>query len=489
MGNENGRGRGDGRSGNGGYRRPDQRNDRRPFRPNPNFAKRPPALPDARKLALNALTSVVNGGAYSTLALGKHLTQAAHLSPEDKRLAASIFHAALENRLRISYVLSQFVTRMPEGIIEDILHIAAAQMLLMDKVPDHAAVDEAVKQVKAAGLIGQDKFVNGTLRNLIRARDAGTIAYPDKEQFPIRYLSVMYSLSELIVQRIVLDYGLDEAEKIIAYRPDSHSTTVRPNFLREDAVGFEAYAKGRGWEIERGLVEGAYKVKGMTDISTDEDFKAGRFSVISEPSMLAAMAVKPMRGQSILDACAAPGGKSALICELMGGSGRVFAWELHEHRAELIRAQKARLGLDNLRVAPRDATIHRDELEGALDAVLIDAPCSGLGVMNEKADIKFRMTPDDIDSLAALQAKILDACAGYVRPNGVLVYSTCTIIKDENERQVDAFLARHPEFALDADMRDFPPALLAHARGGMLQILPYRDGLEGFFIARMRRKP
>ena len=465
------------------------RGDRKPPNHKPQPIYRAPLVkPDARKVALNALTEVVRGGAYGTLALSKHLTRAVHLSPEDRRLAASIFHAALENRLKLSYILSQFVSNMPEGIVEDILHIAAAQILLMDKIPDHAAVDEAVKQVKTSGALRMDGMVNGTLRNLIRAREAGTIAFPDKALFPIRHLSVAHSLPEAMVQRIVEDYGLEEGEKLIAYRPEGYSVTVRPNLLTDSDEGFEAYAKTREWRIQKGIVPHAYKVAGMTDLSVDSDFHEGKFSVISQPSMLAAMALRPKRGQTILDACAAPGGKSALLCELMGGSGRVHAWELHEHRAELIRAQKARLKLDNLRVAVRDARMHRDDLDNSFDGVLIDAPCSGLGVMLEKADIKYRMTPEDIDSLVKLQAEILDACAGYVGVGGTLVYSTCTITKAENQMQVEAFLARHPEFELDEDVSDYPEQIARRAVNGTVQLLPHIDGMEGFFIARMRRK-
>ncbi len=435
-----------------------------------------------------ALTDVVRNGAYSQLALGKRLDQAKHLSPEDRRLAAGIFHAALENRLKLSYILSQFVTRMPAPEVEDMLHIAAAQLLLMDRVPDHAAVDEAVKQAKAMGFDGFSKLVNGALRNLIRARDGGTIQYPDMERFPVRHLSVQYSLPEPIVQRIVDDYGMDEAEKIIAYRPDERYQVARPNLMMTDAQAFEGRCRALGWTAEPGIVANAYRVSGASDMAGHPDFKKGLFSLISEPSMLAALACEPRRGIQILDACAAPGGKSALLSELMGGSGRVHAWDIHEHRVELIRAQKERLALDNLRPAVRDARMHREELDLSLDAVLVDAPCSGLGVMLEKPDIKYRVTLDDIDSLAKLQAEILDACAGYVRPGGLLVYSTCTITPAENGEQVRAFLARHPEFELEADASYLPEGLRALSEDGMLQLLPYRDGMEGFFIARMRRK-
>ncbi len=445
-----------------------------------------PSVIDARRLALNALSDVVRAGSYATLALDKHLSKS-HMSPEDKRLATSIFYAALENRIRIGYILGQLVEHMPEAIIEDILHIGAAQILFLDRVPDHAAVDEAVKQAKRLQREGFAPLINGALRSLIRKRDAREITFPDKEQFPLRHLSILHSLPEQLVKRIVDDYGMEEAEAIISFRPDEHLQTIRRNFLRGDEASFLQYAQKRHWELTPGVVPGAYRLSGAADLGGDEDFKKGRYSLISESSMLAAYAMEPKRGQTILDACAAPGGKSAMLCELMEDTGRVLAWDVHEHRVRLIQAQKERLRLDSLRPAARDASIHRDELDLTADAVLIDAPCSGLGVMLNKPDIKYRVSGEDIEQLAQLQKKILDACCAYVSVGGMLVYSTCTITKDENERQVSAFLERHPEFELDTDAAWLPDALKGRLENGLLQLQAHLDHMEGFFIARLRR--
>ncbi len=470
----------------GGARRTDE--NRRGFAPRPaNGAARGPEAMDARRLALNALSDVTRAGGYATLALDKRL-RASRLSSEDKRLATGIFYGALENRLRILYVLSQFVERMPNPAVEDILTVAAAQILFMDRVPDHAAVDEAVKQAKALGNEAFSGVVNGALRNLIRARDEGKIRYPDRNEQAEEYLSVMYSMPEHIVRRLIADYGSETAARIIAYRPDLHMETVRPNLMRMNCEQFAAYAAGRGWTPVEGVVPGAYRLKGAGSLPSDPDFRSGLFSVQGEASMLAAYAMQPRRGGNYLDACAAPGGKAALMAELMDGTGRVQAWDVHEHRVELLRAVKRRLGLDNLRPAARDATVYRAELDGAFDGVLIDAPCSGLGVMINKPDIKYRLKEEDIQSLCALQSRILDACAHYVCPGGRLVYSTCTILKDENERQVAAFLKRHPEYEPDMDAGYLPERLRPCLRDGMVQLLAHDSGIEGFFIARMRRR-
>lgn len=204
--------------------------------------------------------------------------------------------------------------------------------------------------------------------------------------------------------------------------------------------------------------------------------------------MLAAQAVQAKRGMQILDACSAPGGKTCLMAEAMGGSGRVHAWDVHPHRVELVRAAAHRLGLENVRPAVHDATRPMESMELMMDAVLVDAPCSGLGVMGDKPDIKFRTKEEDLVNIVPLQRRILDACAQAVKVGGRLVYSTCTILPDENERQVEAFLERHPEFEIDMDTSWLPEHLRSRMENGMLQLLPARDGVEGFFIARMIRR-
>lgn len=464
-------------------KKPLKEGDRRPESPAPRRGGI-----DARRLALNALGEVVRVKAYSTLALSEHLRAASHLTPEDKRLATVIFYAALENRIQIAWILKQFVQSMPEKVIEDILHIAAAQILFLDRVPDHAAVNEAVGQVKSLGRERFAPLVNGALRSLIRARDAGELHYPEREDDPIKYLSVMNSLPLVLATKLIEDYGLEEAERMAAYRPGERTQVIRPNLLRYTDKAFASYLDARRLPHERGTVPHAFHLTGAGDLGHDPDYKNGVFSIQGEGSMLAALAVAPERGQNILDACAAPGGKSALICELMGLTGRVQAWEVHEHRVELLRATKDRLRLDNLRAMARDSSIHRPDCDTAFDSVLIDAPCSGLGVMINKPDIKYRVTEDDIQSLTALQARILEACAGYPRVGGRLVYATCTVLKDENERQVRAFLDRHGEYALDPSDDWLPEALRPRLEGGMLQLQAHIDGMEGFFIARMTRK-
>jgi len=442
---------------------------------------------NAREVALNALKDVVRFEAYASQALDRALTDV-KLSDEDRRLAASIFYFTIENRIYIEWVLAKLMESKPEPVVNDILHIAAAQILFMDRIPDFAAVDEAVKQVRAVGRGGLDKLVNGVLRSLIRARDAGELTLPDREANPEEYLSVRYSLALPAVKRLIEAYGLEKAEEIIAYKPGERTLTVRPNLTRISQADFEAMLTKDGFGWKPGAAAGSYVLSGAGSLAGHEGYKNGIFSIQGESSMLAAQAVEAKRGMQVLDACAAPGGKTCLMAEQMGGSGRVFAWDVHAHRVDLIRAAAHRLGLENVRPSEHDARRPLASMELSMDAVLVDAPCSGLGVMNDKPDIRFRIDDKELDALLPIQKDILDACAQAVKVGGRLVYSTCTILPDENENQVRAFLERHPEFEMDESTTWLPEALRGRMQGGMLQLIPAFDNLEGFFIARMIRR-
>lgn len=450
---------------------------------------KPPQFPrvTARDAALRALQDVVRGDAYAAQALDRRLEEA-RLRPDDRRLAAGLFYSAVENRLYIEYMLGRFLEQKPEPIVTDILHIAAAQILFMDRVPDHAAVDEAVKQVRAARREGFTGLVNAVLRGLIRARDAGELSLPDVDADPAAWLSVKHSIAVPAAKRLIDAYGLDGAAAIAGWTPPRREQTVRPNRLRMDEGAFEAWLDAQNLKWRRGAVPGAYIVEDAGNLAAHEGYRRGVFSIQGQSAMLAALAVEPKPGMQILDACAAPGGKSCLMAERMGTSGRVFAWDVHAHRVELIRAAARRLGLENVRPSERDARRLPEDMRLSMDAVLVDAPCSGLGVIADKPDIKYRQTEESLAALPPIQRDILNACAGAVRPGGRLVYATCTMLPEENEAQARAFLAAHPEFEPDVGDGWLPEAQKPRLEDGMLQIRPDVDGLEGFFIARMRRK-
>ena len=262
---------------------------------------------------------------------------------------------------------------------------------------------------------------------------------------------------------------------------------IRPNLMKYSDEEFETLLQKKVWEVEKGAAPHAFRVRMASEIARDADYLAGNFSIQGESSMLAAQALDVKRGMQVLDCCAAPGGKTAYLAESMAGTGRVYAWDVHEHRVTLIKAMMHRLHLENVRPIVRDAAVLKDELVSTMDAVLLDAPCSGLGVMDNKPDIKYRATKESVKELTDLQEKLLNTCCQYVKRNGFLVYSTCSVLPEENEEQVKKFLVSHPDFTLAPLPASFDEKFKAHYTDGGLQLLPHRDGVEGFFIARMKR--
>ena len=262
---------------------------------------------------------------------------------------------------------------------------------------------------------------------------------------------------------------------------------MRPNLTRMGDAEFEALLGKKIWGRTKKDIPHAWQITGAMDLGRDADYLAGQFSIQSASSMLVCEAMEPKRGKQILDCCAAPGGKTCYMAEIMGGTGRVQAWDVHEHRTALIEAQAKRLGLENIRPMVRDALKPREDLIQTMDGVLLDAPCSGMGVLAEKPDIRLRLTEEGIEALAETQKQLLETVCAYVKPGGTLVYSTCSLLKAEGEEQARTFLERHPEFEEAPLPETIPERLRAHKTVG-LQLLPNRDGIEGFYLCRMRRK-
>ena len=458
----------------------------------PAYGKRPsgprkpavPAQPGARRLALKVLLDVHENGAYAALSLNKNLPR--DLKPEERRLTTQLVYGTLENEEKIDYALNQ-LTEYParDAVTRDALRLGVYQILFLERVPDSAAVDESVKLVKTMGMETSAGFVNAVLRNLIRGKDE--LSWPDKEKDPEEWLHVESSAPLWLVKKLAGAYGFETAEQMLLYRESSHPTTVRPNLLKLDDHGFEDLLRKKNLTFRAGVAPHAYLLEGVTEPGFDPDYQAGLYSIQGQSSMLAAEAVQARPGMKILDACAAPGGKSAYLCEAMQLTGRVYAWELHEKRALLLDGVRRRLGLDNLRTAVKNACEYRPDMEKTLDAVLLDAPCSGTGVLSQKPDIKLRLKESDLPAIVETQKKLLNTVCRYVRPGGLLVYSTCSVLPEENKAQIEAFLKEHPEYTTEPMPLTFPAELRRQQDALGLQLLGFRDQVEGFYIVRLRR--
>ncbi|MBQ9263762.1 MAG: 16S rRNA (cytosine(967)-C(5))-methyltransferase RsmB [Clostridia bacterium] len=439
----------------------------------------------SRKVALEIFEDVIRKDAYASLSLDERLRNT-HLSQLDKRFCASIVYRTIENLIRIDYALSFFLKDADalEPQVRDILRISACQLLFHDRIPENAIVDEAVKLTRSLGMEGLTGLTNAVLRSMIRGKS--DIKWPAPEE-GARYLSIMYSVPQWLAERLIDAYGPETAKDICAYRNENHYTVIRPNLTRYTDEAFEEMLRKKVWEVEKGAVPHAFRVRMASEIGRDADYLSGNFSIQGESSMLAAQALDVKKGMQVIDCCAAPGGKTAYLAEVMEGTGRVYAWDVHNHRVKLIQAQMRRLKLDNIRPAVRDASVLKEDFIGSMDAVLLDAPCSGLGVMDNKPDIKIRATEQSVKELTVLQEKLLDTGCQYVKRNGTLVYSTCSMLPEENADQVKKFLEKHPDFALAPLPASFDQRFSGRYTEAGLQLLPHRDDVEGFFIARLRR--
>ncbi len=438
-----------------------------------------------RRIALRVIRQVTEQGAFASLCLDKSLENCGLISA-DRRLVSRLVYDTLDHLIYLDWCLGQVMAREDTDIkLRNILRLGACQILLEDRIPESAATNTCVQLCMENGMEGLKGVCNGILRNLVRKKNE--LVFPDPETEPDKADAIRFSLPEWLWIRLREAYGREEAQKILSTPRGTEGWTVRPNLTKLTDEDFEKLLAKKVWEKEKTDLPHAWRIRGAMDIARDADFTGGNFSIMTGGSMIACLAMDAKRGKQILDCCAAPGGKTCYLAELMGGTGRVQAWDLHEHRTALIEAQARRLGLENVRPMVRDALKAREDLIQTMDGVLLDAPCTGLGMLAEKPDIKLRVTEESLRELTEIQRKMLDTVCAYVREGGTLVYSTCSILPEENEQQAEDFLRRHPEFEAAALPETVPEKYTQYRKTG-LQLLEYRDGVEGFYVCRFRRK-
>lgn len=419
-----------------------------------------------RRQALDALCDITDRGAYANLRV-KQLTTS--LPEREANLAAALVYHSLDHLLTIDYYLSHFVKGTQKPVIRGILRLGVCELLYLS-TPAHAAINESVALTKEVGKSGLANFVNAVLRNIDRAR-ASLPLFPAE---PIARLSIQYSYPEWIVREWVSRFGEAQAEALLSHPVSRLEVRAQYPFTREELQNVLPVAS----EVNQ-LDESSLALADGFDLASNPLFLEGKFTVMGESAMLACRALGDMRGKRVLDACSAPGGKSAYLASLMQNDIRLTCCELHPHRKELLDKTLARLHV-SAETMVKDAAVFDPAFESAFDGVLIDAPCSGLGLLGDKPDIRYSKSEADITALVEIQKNILDVCARYVKPGGVLVYATCTISLRENEEQVAAFLQLHREYKLEEIPIPLP-------NDGQIQLLPHVHHTDGFFIARMRR--
>jgi 16S rRNA (cytosine967-C5)-methyltransferase len=449
----------------------------------------------ARDVAMNVLQRVEMNGAYSGLELNQALTSA-ELSRPDAALATELVYGTIQRLNTIDYALSGRVKGWPQKVepwVRSLLRLSYYQLRWLSRVPAHAVVDEAVRIAKKRGHAGIAGLVNGVLRGLLR--DGVETPLPE-HMTTAEKLSLTHSHPQWIVERWLSAYGEAATEQICAANNEPPHASARVNPLRSERDQLIDAMQDAGLDVNPSELasQGIVALKAGNLVHTDW-YKDGLFSIQDESSMLVASAADPKPGMTVLDCCAAPGGKSTHLAELMRNQGKVIANDVHPHKEALIRQQAERLGLTGIETLTGDAAELPERLPAqSCDVVLLDAPCSGLGVIRRKPEIKWNKTPDDIAGLSDLQSQLLRRVQSLVKPGGVLVYSTCTIAPEENENAVRNFLAEYPDFSLDPGWPEhvLQPLIesgkLPQPFSGMIQLLPHMFGSDGFFIARMRRK-
>lgn len=440
---------------------------------------------DAREAAMLALNACQRQGGWSDGALKKQLA-AAELSGRDAALATQLCFGVLQNQMLLDFYLAKFsnipLKRM-EGKVVQTLRLGAYQMLFLTRIPHSAAVNSAVALVKAhcknpraAGM------VNGILRSMERSlQNMPVIPQGD----PVAYLSTLYSHPEWLVKEFILSLGEEETAQLLAADNSQPPTAVMVNTTRTTVEALKAMLEADHVEAEpHPWLENCLLLSRTGDLERMEAFQQGLFYVQDPASRLSVLAAGAKPGMRVLDCCAAPGGKSFAAAIAMENQGEIVSCDLHPHKKKLIQAGADRLGLTIITPKTADGKVFRPEWERAFDLVLVDAPCSGLGVIRKKPDIRYK-DPAPLADLPAVQLDILRNAARYVRPGGTLMYSTCTLLYRENGEVVETFLAENKAYKAEAFTL---PGPVGPVQSGSVTLWPHRHGTDGFFISKMRRE-
>jgi 16S rRNA (cytosine967-C5)-methyltransferase len=421
-----------------------------------------------RKTAYQVLLDVESRRSYSNLALNHHIIIN---KPTNQGFVRELVYGVLENKMLLDYVIDALIPKDVEKMnVRDltILRMGIYQLAKMNSVPEYAAVNESVVLAKRYAR-GREGFINGVLRGYINEKYS--IKLPDRDEDEIRYLSIKYSYEPWIIKLWLESYDMDFVEELLKAGNEKPETCIRLNWLKVMKPDLIRNLEGKGFKVTEGKYShNALYVSGG-NLTEDRLYKNGLFSIQDEASQIAAQMLNPKHGDVVIDVCAGVGGKALAIAERMNNKGVVIACDIYKRKVETVMQESRRLGVSIVQPRTWDATRVDSTLVMKADEVLVDAPCSGLGTIRRKPEIKYKNYSDAISTLPAKQLSILSASAQYVKPGGLLIYSTCTINPYENERVVSDFLRRNKSFKSEETM----------------QLLPNVNGTDGFFICKLRR--
>ncbi len=432
----------------------------------------------ARETALRALISFRREGAWPDLYLKKACEG---MGREEAALCSRLTYGVLQNRAWLDFLIGSFSARPVEKLtpqVLDALRLGAYQLVFLSRIPHSAAINESVELVKKHANPGAAGYANGVLRSIQRNLESLPQVPRDNE---LDYLSVTYSHPKWFVGKMKKRLGFDGCEALLRANNDIAPVTARVNTLKTDRESLLVRLSDQGIAVRpQPHLENALIFDSMKGVLQCEELKNGLFYIQDLASQYCVEALAPRPGESLLDLCAAPGGKSMLAAQMMENKGSILSMDLHPHKSDLIARNAETYGVTCLQTVPADASKRREALVGRADAIICDVPCSGMGVIRKKPDVRYK-DGDHIKVLPPLQRAILENAGAYLKPGGRMVYSTCTVLKEENEAVVEAFLTDHPEFS--PEPFDLPG--IGRAESGMLTLWPHVHGTDGFFMAKL----
>ena len=437
---------------------------------------------NCRKLAVKILNRVLNEGAYSNIILSKELNEV-ELNDKDKALLTEIVYGVLRRKRTLDVIIANFVKdiKLMDKNILNILRVAIYQMNFLDKIPTYAACNEAVEEAKEISE-NDSKLVNGILRSFTKNPD--DIKVPGNK---IDEYAYKFSFEPWMIRLLIKQYGENVAKKIMSGLNTIPKVSIRVNELNSDYDEVYEKLEEMEYEISEGVIcPEAINIKGGKSIENNPLFKEGKITVQDESAMLVAPLLDLKEGMTVVDLCSAPGGKTTHIAEILGNTGKVLAFDLHESKLGLIKENCERLGITNVTTFAQDATKLNAELVASTDRVLLDVPCSGLGIIRKKPEIKWNKKRNDLREIIPVQREIMNNAWQYLKQGGVMIYSTCTLNKEENEENIEWFLNNHEDCEVKR-IFDGKQDNLVYSREGLLTVMP-NENMDGFFIAKLEKR-
>ncbi len=440
--------------------------------------------PSARRLAYQALYDVLEKDAYANITLqsimGKYT-----LKKEESHLLTELVYGVLRKYNYLLWIISQMSKQPLKKLhpsVRILLCISLYQLLYLTRIPESAAVNESVKIAKKLTHQGNVRFINGLLRNYLRQKE--TIVIPSETENPLLHDELTYCLPGWLIQRWEKECGRDKALAIFSALNETPCMTIRVNSLKTTKEDFMKQLADNGIEAEDipGLKEGLTIRKGASQFFTHL-LSSGEAYVQSASSMVPVHVLEPKAGETVLDMCAAPGSKTTQMAEWMKNEGTIDAWDLYPHKISLIKKNAKKEGITIIHAGARDSSKPMPQVNGKYDKILLDAPCSGLGVLGHKAEIRWRRQEADLEAFPPLQQKLLTCAASYLKSGGTLVYSTCTLNRAENEDMIRWFLSEHPEF----EPVDFTLSDTQTSEHGIMTLWPDEWDSDGFFVAKLKK--